>query len=82
MVLLDERILEILESEGPKSPTRIARDDRIEFATTHVNRRLLKLAKAGLVDKDRIGRGVYAINDVGREYLKGEVDARELPAPE
>jgi len=82
MVLLDERILEILEVDGPKSPIRISRDERVDFATTHVNRRLLKLAEVGLVDKDTIGRGVYAINDVGREYLKGELDARDLPSPE
>nr|WP_199719627.1 transcriptional regulator [Halorubrum sp. Atlit-26R] len=81
-MLLDDRILEILAVEGPQSPTRIVRDERIQYGRKHVNRRLLKLAEAGLVDKDRIGRGVYAINDVGREYLEGELDARELPAPE
>nr|AGI12342.1 putative phage repressor protein [Halorubrum sp. T3] len=82
MVLADDRILEYLEVEGPQSPVRVSRDDRLEYERQYVNRRLLKLAEAGLVDKDRIGRGVYAINDVGREYLEGELDARELPAPE
>ena len=82
MVIADDRILEYLDVEGPQSPVRISRDERFDFGRQYVNRRLLKLAEAGLVDKDRIGRGVYGINDTGVKYLKGEFNARELPAPE
>ena len=82
MVKADDRILEYLEVEGPHSPKRISDDPRIEFKQKHVNVRLLKLAEYGLVEKDAIGRGVYAISDDGRAYLDGELDARELDADE
>jgi len=82
MVKADDRILEYLDMEEPHSPKRIADDERIQFKTKHVNVRLLKLAEAGLVQKSRLGRGVYEITDKGRGYLAGELDATELPEPD
>ncbi len=82
MVPADERVLEYLYTEGPKSPSNIARDDRVDFSRTTVNTRLLKLAAAGLVNKDEIGRGIYEISDKGEKFLTGEFDARDLPDPD
>jgi DNA-binding PadR family transcriptional regulator len=82
MVKADDRILEFLEAEGPHSPKRISEDDRMFFKKKHINMRLLKLAEVGLVEKDEIGRGIYSISESGKEYLAGNLDARDLPEPD
>ena len=78
MVKADDRLLEFLDAEGPHSPVRIKRDDRIEFKKKHNHMRLLKLESHGLVEKTTIAHGVYKITDDGRRYLAGDLDAREL----
>lgn len=74
MVPTDDRILELLRSEGNLTP------DAIEsFGGTsadHASRRCKKLAKYGLVEQ--IGRGLYRITDKGEAYLDEELDASEL----
>jgi hypothetical protein len=82
MALADDRILEILDAEGPHTPVKVSRDDRITWERGYINRRLLILADVELVQKDQIGRGVYTITDDGRAYLAGDLDARDLHPPE
>lgn len=78
MALADDRILEYLDQEGPRSPSKIAEDERIPFSRKHVNLRLLELEKYDLVEKDVVGRGVYAITELGERYLAGDLDAATL----
>jgi len=77
MVLLDDRILELLNQEENEfmTPSEIADDDRIPYSSNHVGRRCKKLAEHGLLQS--VGRGVYTITDNGRAYLKGEYSAAE-----
>ena len=77
MVLLDDRILELLEEEENEymAPSDIAEDDRIHYSSNHVGRRCKKLAEHGLLLS--VGRGVYTITDEGRAYLRGEYNAAE-----
>lgn len=80
MILVDERILELLEEGGSKLPSQIADDDRIHYGTQHVQNRCVLLADAGFIDN--LGRGVYTITEQGSDYLSGQYDALELPKPE
>jgi len=77
---VDDRVLEYLESDGPASPGKIADSDKIQFSRDYLNRRLILLRKAELVDM--IGNGVYKLGPKGREYLVGARDLRDLPEPE
>ena len=47
------------------------------ISDTTVNRRLKKLVKAGLVEKEDEEAGRYAITDLGRCYLSGELTEEE-----
>lgn len=80
MTLADDRILEYLDQVGPRTPSKIAADDRVRFSRTYINTRCVKLAQADLVDN--LGNGVYQINETGKEYLTGNLDALELVEPE
>lgn len=82
MVLADERILEFLESEGPHSPKRIADSGFVNYSRQYVNTRLTILEDVGLVEKNRIGRGVYGITEDGESYLAGKLDAADLKPEE
>lgn len=79
MVLLDDRILELLEEEGFMTPSEIADDDRIPYSAQHVGDRCRKLAEHGLVEN--VGNGVYRITERGEQYLEGELNMAE-DAPE
>jgi predicted transcriptional regulator len=70
----DDRILEVLEGGLRLTPAVIA--ENIDKSRTHVSRRLSDLTDYGLVEKPK--RGYYEITDVGREYLDGELNARDL----
>jgi predicted transcriptional regulator len=76
MVLADDRILEVLQSEGGGSPKSLEDDDRILFSRQHIQNRLRKLLSAGLVEQ--IGRGIYRVSEDGEAYLSGDLDARDL----
>ena len=78
MTIADERILEFLQEEGPRTPTRIVNDGRVRFSRPHINTRCLKLTGYGLLET--LGNGVYRITDEGEQYLRGELDASELDA--
>ena len=77
MVLLDDRILELLAEEEDRymAPSEIAEDSRIHYTSQHIGRRCKKLAEHGLLLS--VGRGVYTITDEGRAYLRGEYNAGE-----
>jgi predicted transcriptional regulator len=79
MVLLDDRILELLSEEGPRSPKEIADDTRIPYGNTYVGQRCRKLRDHGLTRS--VGRGTYLITDLGEQYLRGEAPLDELGEP-
>ncbi|MDR5674041.1 winged helix-turn-helix transcriptional regulator [Halalkaliarchaeum sp. AArc-GB] len=75
MTATDDRILEILNSEGRSTPKNLAETDFIHRSRPTVNQRLQKLEEAGLVEKE--GRGLYKVTDNGRLYLIGGYDVSE-----
>jgi len=77
MVLLDDRILELLneDEDGFLTPSEIADDKRIPYSSVHVGRRCKKLAEHGLLKA--VSRGVYMITEKGELYLEGEYNAAE-----
>lgn len=80
MNLVDDRILELIHEEGPKSQAMVVDDDRVDWNIQYVGRRIRTLAEAGLLIE--VGNGVYQITEDGEEYLEGELDARDLPEPD
>ena len=72
MVLLDDRILELLsQKEGEfMSPSEMAEDDRIRHSAAHIGRRCKKLEEHNLLRS--VGRGNYTITEKGLAYLEGE----------
>jgi len=76
MSIADDRILEFLQDEGPRSPSKIHEDGRVRFSRQHINMRCKKLEEHHLVQN--LGNGVYAITELGKEYLEGTLDANEL----
>lgn len=76
MSIADDRILEFLQEEGPRTPMKISQDGRVRFSRQHINMRCKQLAEYGLLQN--LGNGVYAITDRGEAYLAGDCDANEL----
>jgi len=69
-VLLDDRILEILEEEDRAlSPKDIHDILEIEFSQAYIGRRFSRLAEARLVSKVHPDRALYVIDERGRAYL-------------
>lgn len=79
MSIADDRILEFLREEGPRSPTKIHEDGRVRFTRQHINTRCKRLVEYGLLQ--HLGNGVYAITEEGKNYLDGELDVNELTPP-
>jgi predicted transcriptional regulator len=77
MVLLDERILELLQEDedGFMRPSEIADDKRINYSPQYIGRRCKELANHGLIQE--VSQSVYRITSDGESYLKGEYDASE-----
>jgi len=77
MVLLDERILELLDEDedGFLTPTEIADDKRIDYTPQYIGRRCKELADHGLVQE--VSQSVYRITPEGEAYLREEYDASE-----
>ncbi|MBP2250757.1 DNA-binding PadR family transcriptional regulator [Halarchaeum solikamskense] len=69
----DDRILEILDEEGPRGVGYINDHRAIHSSHSTVSRRLSDLAAHGLVSER--GNGVYMITDKGKAYLNEEYDA-------
>ena len=76
MTIWDDRLLEILQVEGPSSPTPLSDHDYIHVNKSTVSRRLRRLSDHGLVQ--HLGNGVYSVTAKGEEYLDGDLDAAEL----
>lgn len=76
MVLADDRILEFLSENGPRSPSKIYESGTIRYSRGYINSRCQKLAEYGLVLN--LGNGVYQITEKGEQYLSGDLDAGEL----
>lgn len=78
---VDERILEVLESEGPKTPKQMSSDGEgwVANGMSSMQQRCFALHRAGLLD--RPAHGLYQISDDGRRFLTGEYDARGLSNP-
>jgi len=77
MVLLDDRILELLSQKQGEymAPSEMAEDDRIRHSSAHIGRRCKKLEEHGLLQS--VGRGNYTITEQGIAYLKGEYNTSE-----
>jgi len=79
----DEPILEFLaESDVAAPPAVIAFNldwhGIASPAYSTVKRRVRKLAAYGLLEKVDPKTGYYAITDIGRDYLAGEIEPRKL----
>jgi len=75
MVLLDDRILEHLDSVESSNASELAELDFINHSRQHVSSRLNKLQEHGLVK--HLGNGVYRITERGEGYLRGEINTEE-----
>lgn len=74
---IDDEILELMdEADIILSPAVISKN--INKSRSQTNQRLSELVDRGLVDRPE--RGYYDLNDLGRRYLAGEVDADDLVA--
>lgn len=76
MSIWDDRILEFIRENGPSSVGKLTDSDYIRVSNAHVSRRCSKLAQHGLLHP--LGNGVYALTELGEDYLDGNVDAGEL----
>lgn len=76
MTIWDERILEILNFDGPSTPTKLSERDYIEISQSQVSRRLSTLNEHKLVTS--LGNGVYQISEKGEYYLEGLYDAEAM----
>lgn len=73
MSIWDDRILEILQADGPKSPTKILETGIVHVSRAQISRRLAKLNENKLVQS--LGNGIYEITSKGTSYLSCEYDA-------
>lgn len=73
MVLVDDRILEIIrqDPDGIGKVGELGKHKNIKAARSTVSRRCGKLAEHGLLRKR--GDGVYIITQKGQRYLNGEI---------
>jgi len=62
--------------KGPDTPKEMADSDRVRFSRQHINARCKTLVTYGLLV--HLGNGVYDITQKGKQYLAGELDARDL----
>ncbi|WP_353634588.1 hypothetical protein ABSL23_02210 [Halobacterium sp. NMX12-1] len=69
----DDRILEIIDKEGPSSPKTILDTGLVHISKGHISTRLSKMADHGLLH--RLPNGVYTLTEAGEAYLQGEYDA-------
>lgn len=75
MVLADDRILEYLSEEETATPGEMVKSGFVRYSNGYISQRCQKMAERGLVKN--LGRGVYAITERGKEYLRGELDTSE-----
>jgi hypothetical protein len=80
----DDRILEVMRSEGNMTPLAVSGDGeipRVKHASrSHAGNRMRIMARYGLLFK--LDRGVYGLTEAGRAYLDEDLDAKTLePSP-
>jgi len=73
MVIIDDRILEIMAKEGPKAPKELSKREQIHSSPSNISRRLSLMSDNNLVEP--VGNGVYQITREGRLYLVGGYNA-------
>ena len=81
MTSLDERVLELLATEGCATPRSIARRVAQRASVARVRERCRLLAQAGLVAPLSRALLHYELTGAGRRYLAGELDVRRQPWP-
>ena len=81
MTALDERVLELLATEGWVTPRSIARQLSLRASAGRVRERCRLLAQAGLVAPLSRERLHYGVTGSGQRYLAGRLDVRRLPRP-
>lgn len=75
----DDRILEVVASEGNMTPLALSRDGiepRVDISRKWAGKRCRELAQYGLLV--RLDRGLYGLADAGQAYLDEELDADTL----
>lgn len=75
MTIWDDRILEYIRLEGSGTPKELNESGLVRVSTSHISRRLGKLADHGLLT--HLGNGVYVITEDGEAYLDGNLDTGE-----
>ncbi|WP_436909934.1 hypothetical protein [Halosimplex marinum] len=75
----DERILEMLRSDGWATPSMLSREAFQAVSEGHVRERLEFLRYAGLVHS--VHGSMFEITSEGLMYLRGDLDASHLPTP-
>ncbi|SDG09197.1 winged helix-turn-helix domain-containing protein [Halorientalis regularis] len=81
MVPLDERILEILRSEGWSAPDYITRKVSLFASIGRVRERCRMLAKVEMIEPFTKQLVHYEIASRGIQYLDGQLDAGTLQKP-
>lgn len=76
MTLWDDRIMEVIRSEGPSSASELVNHEYIHVSKSTISRRLNKLADNDLLD--RLPNGVYSLTEKGEQYLDGELNVANL----
>ncbi|MHA1383721.1 MAG: MarR family transcriptional regulator [Candidatus Helarchaeota archaeon] len=66
--LSEFKILKVIEKYGVVSPKLI--DEELKITKPWINRLLKKMVEKGLVEKIKKGRGLYKINEKGKELIK------------
>jgi len=81
MCPLDERILEILERHRTASPSFVVREVPLWASTGRARERCRALTEAGMIEPVSDDRRLFQLRRRGAEYLRGDLDARNLPRP-
>lgn len=79
----DERLLEVLATDGNMTPKGASKDGKVERAPIgagYAGKRLRKLMRAGFVTE--VDDSLYGISEQGRRFLSGEFDASDVPDPD
>lgn len=72
MTIWDDRLLELLASDGVMSVSDLSSNESIRIGQSQISRRLSKLYDNNVLIKE--SRGVYSLNIIGAAYLCGEYD--------
>lgn len=77
MTRADDAILELLSEAGiAANPSTIAFN--IDYDRRYVSQRCRILSDRGLVNRVHEGKAMYAIANLGEQYLSGEIDREVL----